>query len=102
MVTTKKQVAAAEVGWHPDAGCQGFALLVKPNGARRWVLDYRFNGRQRRIQVGRADVLPRDEALKIARKHRVAIDHGMNATWPRGNRSAATVMPWTRNWLAGA
>lgn len=76
MVTTKKQVAAAEPGWYPDERCQGFALWVKPNGIRRWVLDYRVNGRQRRLTLGRADTLPADEALKLARKHRVAVDSG--------------------------
>jgi integrase len=78
MVTTKKQIAAAAVGWHPDPRCQGLALQVRPDGGRTWVLDYRINGRQRRMTLGRAETLPADEALKIARKHRVAIDHGQD------------------------
>src|SRR5215813_5653534 len=76
MALRKQQVMTADVGWHPQAGCQGFALWVRPNGARVWCLDYRFHGRQRRITLGRAESLPADEALKIARKHRVEIDHG--------------------------
>jgi hypothetical protein len=35
---------------------------VKPNGAQRRVLDYRVHGRQRRLQLGRAETLPADEA----------------------------------------
>lgn len=86
MVTTKKQIAAADVGWHPDPRCQGLALWVKPNGSKRWVLDYRFHGRQRRLQLGRAETMPADEALKLARRHRVAIDGGRD---PLAERTAA-------------
>jgi integrase len=86
MVTTKKQVQAAAVGWHPDERCQGLALLVKPGGRRVWVLDYRIHGRQRRMTLGRAETLPADEALKLARRHRVAIDHGRD---PLAEREAA-------------
>jgi integrase len=86
MVTTKKQIAAAEVGWYPDERCQGLALWVKPGGRKVWVLDYRINGRQRRITLGRADVLIADEAVKLARKHRVAIDHGRD---PLAEKDAA-------------
>ena len=86
MVTTKKQIAAAEPGWYPDARCQGLALWVKPTGRRVWVLDYRVNGRQRRLTLGRAETLPADEALKLARRHRVNVDHGHD---PLAEREAA-------------
>ena len=86
MATTKKQVRAAAVGWHPDSRCQGLALWVKPNGRKRWVLDYRVNGRQRRLTLGRAETLPADEALRIAHKHRVAIDQGRD---PLAEKDAA-------------
>jgi integrase len=85
-VTTKKQIAAATAGWYPDHRCQGFALWVKPTGRKVWVLDYRMHGRQRRVQIGRADTLPADHALKIARKYRVAIDHGRD---PLAEKEAA-------------
>jgi integrase len=86
MVTTKKQIAAADVGWHPDSRCQGLALWVKSGGRKVWVLDYRHNGRQRRMTLGRADTLPADDALKLARKHRVDIDHGRD---PLAEKEAA-------------
>jgi integrase len=90
MVTTKKQIVAAAVGWHPDARCQGLALWVKSNGSKRWVLDYRVNGRQRRLTLGRADTLPADEAVRLARKHRVAIDHGRDPLAEKAAERRAT------------
>jgi integrase len=85
---TKQQVAAAGVGWHPQPGCQGFALWVKPSGPAVWVLDFRFHGRQRRLTIGRADAMPPDKALKLARQHRVAIDSGHD---PLAERDRARV-----------
>lgn len=76
MLTTKKQIEKAAPGWYADERCQGLALLVKPDGRRRWVLDYRSGGRQRRMTLGDASGLPASEALRIARRHRVAIDQG--------------------------
>lgn len=75
-MATKKQVATAAVGWHPIEGCQGLALLVKKGGARRFVLDYRHHGRQRRLTIGRPESMPVGEALKLARQRRVEIDGG--------------------------
>jgi integrase len=86
MVTTKKQVAEAAVGWHSDPRCQGLALQVRPDGRRTWMLDYRVNGRQRRMVLGRADTLPADEAVRLARRHRVAIDQGRD---PLAEKEAA-------------
>jgi hypothetical protein len=46
--------------------------LGEPNGSRRWVLDYQPPVRDART----CRTLPADEALKLARRHRVAIDGG--------------------------
>ena len=86
MEMTKKAIQAAAPGWYPDQRCQGLALWVKPAGRRVWVLDYRINGRQRRLTLGRADTLIADEAVKLARKHRVSIDNGRD---PLAEREAA-------------
>jgi integrase len=82
MVATK----ALGIGWHPRDEVPGLALWVKSNGARRWVLDYRFHGRQRRLTLGHGDVMRPAEAVKLARKHRVAIDSGHD---PLAERDAA-------------
>lgn len=76
MKITAAIIRDAQPGWHPDERCPGLALLVKPSGRRVWCLDYRVNGRQRRMTLGRADALPPDEVVKQARKHRVTIDGG--------------------------
>ena len=76
MKITAAMIRDAQPGWHPDERCPGLALLVKSTGRRVWCLDYRVNGRQRRLTLGRADVLLPGEAIKQAIKHRAAIDGG--------------------------
>lgn len=86
MVLTKDAATKADPGWHADERCQGFALWVKPNGHRVWCLDYRVNGRQRRMTLGRLESMPPVEAAKAALKHRVAINNGRD---PLADREAA-------------
>jgi hypothetical protein len=36
-----------------DAEVRGFSVTIYPTGARAFTLDYRHNGRQRRMTIGR-------------------------------------------------
>jgi len=45
-----------------DAQVPGLAVRVRAGGSKRWVLEYRVNGQQRRATLARADVLSPDDA----------------------------------------
>ena len=54
----------------PDGagGVPGFALRVSEHGAKTFALRYRVGGRQRRVTLGSAAVVPLGEARQAARK----------------------------------
>ena len=47
-----------------DAAVKGLGLRITPNGAKSYILNYRINGRQRRITLARASEI----SLKVARQ----------------------------------
>lgn len=53
-------VRNAKPGRHADAG--GLYLLVKPTGARSWVLRIQHMGKRRDIGIGAVNLLPRSES----------------------------------------
>ena len=87
-----------------DNDMTGFALRVKPSGARTWVVQYRnLAGRTRRLSLGRVGVLTPDEARQRARKElgRVAAGEDPSAT-RNAVRGAMTVADLCRDYLAAA
>ena len=50
MALTARRVATAKPGRHSDG--RGLILLVKPSGARSWVLRYQIDGRRRDMGLG--------------------------------------------------
>lgn len=50
MALSARKVESAEAGKHGDG--RGLFLLVKPTGARSWVLRYQLNGRRRDLGLG--------------------------------------------------
>ena len=54
---------------HRDSDMKGFALRVKPSGARTWLVQYRNSaGRTRKLALGKVGVLTPDEARQRASK----------------------------------
>ena len=51
---TAKKVATASAGRHTDG--DGLMLLVKPSGAKSWVLRIQVNGRRRDVGLGSVDI----------------------------------------------
>ena len=50
MPLTVRQVATAKAGRHSDG--RGLLLVVKPSGAKSWVLRYQLSGRRRDMGLG--------------------------------------------------
>jgi integrase len=87
-----------------DDDLKGFALRVKPSGARTWVVQYRnLAGRTRKLRLGKVGELTPDEARQRAGKAlgRVADGHDPSAT-RKAARGAMTVADLCRDYLAAA
>src|SRR5215208_1660301 len=65
-----------QVTW--DDELAGFGVRVYPNGKKAFVLSYRIAGRKRLMAIGTYGQYTVDEARKLARKHLVAIDGGID------------------------
>ena len=67
---TKKKIDSLKPEEKPfivfDEKTQGFGVKIHPSGLKSFILDYRFNGRQRRLVLGRYGVLTVDKARKEA------------------------------------
>ena len=75
-----------------DAELRGFGLQVLPSGTKTFVLNYRHEGKERRISLGRADSLTAEAARKMATEHKHAIAHGADPVRQRrAARDALTV-----------
>jgi integrase len=73
-----------------DAEVKGFALRVTPGGAKAFVLDYRAEGRQRRITLGQYPDWSVQAARKTAKELKREVDHGRD---PMGDRHAERIAP---------
>lgn len=51
-----------------DDEIPGFGIRIYPSGSKSFLIDYRLNGRQRRMVLGRYGVLTLDQARKIAQQ----------------------------------
>jgi len=84
MKLTKRIVDSAEakdknyVLW--DSEVKGFGLRVYVSGVKGYMIQYRANGRTRKLTIGKYGVLTPDEARKIARERLVDVAKGGNPT----------------------
>jgi integrase len=71
--------------FHWDSELPGFGLRVLANGRRRWVVQYRTGGGQRRLTIGDPAIVPadkaRDHAVGVLAKVKLGQD-------PQGDRQA--------------
>jgi integrase len=72
-----------------DDDVPGFAVRVYPSGAKSFLVDYRFNGRQKRMVIGKYGVLTLDEARKRARKIITQKDDGQDPLEEKKQRNIA-------------
>lgn len=87
---TALRVKNAKPGRHSDG--KGLYLLVKPSGARSWVLRVQVNGRRRDFGLGAADVLSLEEAREKARQGRKMAKAGFDPSneWKRAKQAVPT------------
>jgi integrase len=87
-----------------DDELTGFALRVKPSGARTWVIQYRnAAGRTRRLALGKVGVLTPDEARQRARVRLGEVAGGADPSATRGAaRGAMTVKALCDDYLEAA
>jgi integrase len=76
--------AIAKFGRHADGG--GLYLSVSPNGGRRWVFLFRWQGKPTEIGFGSARDVPLARARELASQARSKLAEGIN---PRGFRTAS-------------
>jgi hypothetical protein len=73
---TALQVKNAKPGRHTDG--KGLYLLVKPSGAKSWVLRIVVNGRRRDFGLGPADLVSLNEAREKALEARKMVRNGFD------------------------
>jgi integrase len=87
-----------------DDDLKGFALRVKPSGARTWVVQYRnLAGRTRKLKLGKVGELTPDEARQRAGKALGKVADGADPSATRkAARGAMTVKKLCEDYLADA
>lgn len=78
---TAVQVRNAKPGRHADG--LGLYLLVKPSGAKSWVLRVQVAGRRRDFGLGSTDLVSLQEAREKARETRKAAKAGLDPAFER-------------------
>jgi len=90
-IRARKELAPARgqtILWDTDV--KGFALRVTPGGAKSFLLDYRVEGRQRRLTIGSFPDWSVQAARTAAKKLKQEVDGGRD---PMGQRHADRIAP---------
>ena len=90
-IRARKELAPARgqtILWDTDV--KGFALRITPGGAKSFLLDYRVEGRQRRLTIGSFPDWSVQAARTAAKKLKQEVDGGRD---PMGQRHADRVAP---------
>jgi integrase len=87
-----KGLPLGEMWWDADSKATGFGVRTYPGGGRSFFLDYRIDGRQRRITIGPFPRWSAEAARERAKELRRLIDRGHDpAGAKRERREAPTV-----------
>src|SRR4030095_12529140 len=90
-IRARKELAPARgqiLLWDTDV--KGFALRITSGGAKSFLLDYRVEGRQRRLTIGSFPDWSVQAARTAAKKLKQEVDGGPG---PRGPRPAGRARP---------
>ena len=87
-LTALRVKALKTPGRYADGG--GLYLLVKPSGAKSWVLRVVVHGRRRDIGLGGADIVNLADARELARQHRTLAGKGGD---PIAERRKSSTVP---------
>ncbi len=60
----------------PDPALSGLYLVVQPSGAKSWALRYRFNGKPRKLTLGKWPIMSVANARALASEAIDAVEHG--------------------------
>jgi len=96
--TAIDQAAPATFLW--DSEVRGFGVRVTAAGSRSFVLQYRtLKGEQGKLTIGRYPEMTVEQARKIAREHRVAVDKGGHPSRDKkAVRKAPTLADYAANY----
>ena len=73
----------------PDGRLSGLYLIVQPSGAKVWAARYRYNGRPRKLTLGKYPLLSLSEARDKAREVLAEVDIGNDPAVDKRARSDA-------------
>src|SRR5271169_3740105 len=86
------ELPLGEMWWDDDPKATGFGVRSYPGGGKSFFIDYRLNGRQRRITIGPFPRWSVSAAREEAKELRKQIDRGIGpAEAKRESREAPTV-----------
>jgi hypothetical protein len=74
---------------HYDARTTGLGLRVTPSGQKTWTLLFRFNGKMRRLTLGRHPAVSLAEARKLAEARLGDVAKGLDPVAAKAARRAA-------------
>jgi integrase len=86
----KLKVADGAYHFDDDPRATGFGIRLHPGGGKSWFIDYRLNGRQKRLTLGPYPRWSADAARERARELRKQIDKGAD---PAGDKRERRVAP---------
>ena len=90
-----------EMWWDDDPRATGFGVRSYPGGGKSWFIDYRLDGRQRRLTLGPFPRWSADAARERAKELRKRIDRGEDpAGAKRERRTAPTIQDLIGRYIA--
>jgi integrase len=69
-----------------------FGLRLREGGSRKWIIQYRLGGTQRRYTIGSAAAMDVDEARRRARKALVGVDDGKDPAAEKATKRVASAL----------